>query len=75
MKRCYNFGTDQAASLDSLAKELRIKKTDVLTTGLRLLRTAVREAKRGNCIGIVSGEYVVGELQGPWSDLQPAGVA
>lgn len=72
MKRCYDFGPDQIESINRLAGELRIDKTDVLTNGLRLLRIAVREARKGNSLGVVAGEFVVGELVGPWSDVTPA---
>jgi hypothetical protein len=68
MKRCYEFGPDQVAAIDRLSVELGIDKTDVLHNGLRLLRQAVREARRGNELGIVNGERVVGRLCGIWDD-------
>ena len=70
MKRCYEFGPEQIASIDALAEELGTTKTNVLRDGLRLLRAAVKATKAGNSIGIVHEEYVVGELVGPWSDVK-----
>lgn len=72
MKRSYNFGPDQAASIDTLASDLHIDKTDVITNGVRLFRQAVREARKGNQIGIIRDGQVVSLLVGPWSDSEPA---
>lgn len=74
MKRSYNFGPDQVESINELSRELGIDKTNVLTNGLRLLRAAVREAKRGNSIGVVCADGKVGELLGPWSEVKQATV-
>lgn len=74
MKRCYDLGPDQVESIDRLSREMGIDKIDVITGGLRLLRLAVREARGGRRIGVVTAGGVT-EFVGPWSDIEPAGVA
>lgn len=69
MKRCYDFGPDQVASIDELSKKLRIDKTDVLTNGLRLLRIFVRASEDGNTIAVARNDRVVKELVGPWNEV------
>lgn len=74
MKRTYNFGSDQVESIEKLAGELGIDKTDVLTNGLRLLRLAVREARAGHRIGVVVGP-AFNEFVGVWNDVKPTTAA
>lgn len=75
MKRCYDFSPDQCEAIDSLSRELGVNKTDVLHNGLRLLRQAVRERRRGHDVGIVQGERFVGRLIGIWDDLREGSAA
>lgn len=71
MKRSYDLGPEQVASIDSLAAELGIDKTDVLMNGLRLFRAAVRESRSGNRLGIFNGDRILKEFVGPWCDAEP----
>lgn len=66
MKRCYDFTEDQVKAIDRLSEVLGMDKTEVLTSGLLLLRHAVAEQKQGNALGVVNGDRVLKELVGIW---------
>lgn len=70
-----DLGPDQADAIDALAKELGVSKTHLLREGLRLLRTAVREAKLGNAIGIICGGGTAVRICGTWDDVRREGTA
>lgn len=75
MKRTYNFGPEQVESLNRVAGEMHIDKTDVLTNGLRIVRRALNAARRGGELKIVYPDGNSETLTGPWNDLSPAGAA
>jgi hypothetical protein len=61
------FGPEQDQLLERLAKSHGITKAAILRFGLSLLVIAENEGRRGNAIGVVSGERVVKEIAGLWN--------
>lgn len=61
------FGPDQAEALERLAHATGMTKVGVIRSSVALMQIAMREARRGNGIGIVQGGKVVSELAGVWN--------
>lgn len=66
-QKLVQFGDDQGAALERLAQELGQTQSGIIRSGLALLQIAVREARKGNGIGIVSAGRVITEMSGVWT--------
>lgn len=65
------FGDDQAEALEADSSRLGESQAHIVRESYRLFRTALREAGKGNQIGVIRDGQVVSVLFGPWSDAEP----
>lgn len=68
-KLLVQFGPDQTELLDRLAGRTGESKASILRRGLTLLAIAANESKKGNAIGVVSGDRVISRLVGVWDEV------